>query len=87
MSAAFALTNGRCVGGRPGAVVRTLPCELALIDAINRCCDARGDDDSNRMALVAEAASLTARNQADMREHFEQEAATWAAANWRGVAR
>ena len=87
MSATFALTNGRRIGGCLGAVLRTSLFELALIDAINRCCDARGDDDRNREALIAEAASLTARNQADMREHFEQEAATWAAANWRGVAR
>lgn len=86
MSTTFALTAGQRLKGHPGAVVQTSPHELALIHAINRCCDARGDDDSNREALIAEAASLTAREQIDMHEHFEQEATSWAAAKGRGIA-
>jgi hypothetical protein len=46
----------------------------ALIEAINRCCDARGDDVTNRAGLIAECTSLAPDGQADMREHFEAEA-------------
>lgn len=48
-----------------------------LVNAINRCCDVRGDDDANRAALIAECSALTAPEQADMREHFELQAAIW----------
>lgn len=45
-----------------------------LIAAINRCCDARGDDERNRAALIAESSQLTPHEQADMRDHFHSEA-------------
>ena len=48
-----------------------------LRDSINRCCDARGDDARNRAALIAECMRLLPSGQADMKEHFEQEAARW----------
>ena len=48
-----------------------------LRDSINRCCDARGDDEHNRAALIAECMRLPPSGQADMHEHFEQEAARW----------
>ncbi len=53
----------------------TRPTPAGLFKAINRCCDARGDDDRNRAALIAECAELTPAEQADMREHFETQAA------------
>jgi hypothetical protein len=49
----------------------------ALVRAINACCDARGDTDANRAALTAECAQLTPAEQADMFEHFAQQAAIW----------
>lgn len=55
----------------------TCPTPAGLVKAINRCCDARGDDDRNRAALIAECAELTPAEQTDMREHFEAEAAMW----------
>lgn len=48
-----------------------------LIAAINACCDLRGDDDHNRIGLIAECRLLPARAQADLREHFKQEADRW----------
>lgn len=50
----------------------------ALIAAINRCCDARGDLDANRQGLIDECRRLPRHHQADLREHFEQEANRWA---------
>ena len=47
---------------------------LDLVDSINRCCDARGDDASNRAALIAESSLLTPHEQVDMKEHFDAEA-------------
>lgn len=49
----------------------------ALIDAVSRCCEVRGDDDANRTALIAECLTLTPRQQEDMHEHFEIEAERW----------
>lgn len=49
----------------------------ALAKAINQCCAARGDDDVNRAALIAECAELTPAEQADMTEHFNAQAAIW----------
>ena len=46
----------------------------ALRQAIDRCCDTRGDDDANRVALHRECIDLTPGGQADMTEHFQQEA-------------
>jgi len=46
-----------------------------LVASINQCCDVRGDDERNRAALIAECMQLTQRDQADMLEHFETEAA------------
>ena len=55
-----------------GLTAHRLP--TALVCAINRCCDARGDDDRNRAALIAESSELSLHDQADMREHIETEA-------------
>lgn len=60
---------------------RALP---ELIAVIGRCCDARGDDNRNRDALIAEAADLTPEQQRDATQHFEQQADVWAAATGRG---
>ena len=49
----------------------------ALIAAINRCCDLRGDTDRTRDALIAEAAALTAEQQVDMTDHFLGECRLW----------
>jgi hypothetical protein len=46
----------------------------ALRQAIDRCCDARGDDDVNRAALIQECSQLPPDGQADMLEHFQLEA-------------
>ena len=51
----------------------------ALADAINRACDARGDDAATRAGLLAECAALPPEGQADMLAHFTIEAARWAA--------
>lgn len=50
----------------------------ALVEAINRCCDVRGDDDANRQGLLDECRYLPPYEQADLRDHFEQEAQRWA---------
>ncbi len=49
----------------------------ALVLAINRCCDARGDDDGNRAALILECLALPAWEQRELRDHFNEEAARW----------
>ena len=46
---------------------------LDLFAAVNRCCDARGDDEGNRAALVADCKLLAPHEQADMLEHFDGE--------------
>ena len=46
------------------------PCDKAS----TRCCDARGDDDENRAALIRECGALPPDAQADMLEHFQREA-------------
>ena len=51
-----------------------------LIDAINRACDLRGDDDENRAGLIRECSALPSDGQEDMRQHFEQVAEVWAKA-------
>jgi hypothetical protein len=56
-----------------------------LIAAIGACCDARGDDNRNRAALIAEAGGLTPEHQVDATEHFNEQAAVWAAATGRGA--
>lgn len=56
-------------------LARTTP--AALVNAINRCCAARGDTEANRAALIAECAELTTSEQIDMTEHFEAETAIW----------
>ena len=50
-------------GGRNGK--REREALLTLVNAINRCCDVRGDDDANRVALVAECNALDAAGEAD----------------------
>lgn len=52
----------------------------ALVLSINQCCDMRGDNSDNRDGLIANAIRLPAAHQAEMREHFEAEAARWARA-------
>jgi hypothetical protein len=49
----------------------------ALRQAIDRCCDARGDDDDNRAGLIRECSELPPDGQADMLEHYEREAIRW----------
>ena len=46
----------------------------ALRQSIERCCDARGDDDENRAVLIRECGELPPDAQADMLEHFQREA-------------
>ena len=46
----------------------------ALRQAIDSCCDARGDDELNRAGLIRECGELTPDGQADMLEHFQREA-------------
>ena len=48
-----------------------------LVAAINRCCDARGDDSANRAALILECTALPAWEQRELRDHFNEEAARW----------
>lgn len=50
---------------------------IALVDAINQCCAARGDTEANRAALIAECAELTPAEQVDITDHFNAETATW----------
>ena len=51
-----------------------------LVDAINRCCDLRGDDDRNRDGLIAEAGDYAVEAQRNLIEHFANETAIWAQA-------
>ena len=51
-----------------------------LVDAINRCCDLRGDDDRNRDGLIAEAGDYAVDAQRDLIEHFANETAIWSQA-------
>jgi hypothetical protein len=51
----------------------------ALVAAINRTCDVRGDNDGNRAALIADAMALSIDLQADLLAHFTVEAARYAA--------
>ena len=52
-----------------------------LVAAIHRCCNARGDDDANRAALIAECAPIPPAQQAGWREHFDTVADRYEAAN------
>jgi hypothetical protein len=61
---------------QPGALTRHR-LAAALVDAINRTCDVRGDDDTNRAALIADALALTPDMQADLMGHFVIEAARY----------
>ena len=49
----------------------------ALIDAIRTACDARGDDDANRRALIEESSELSPEEKADMTQHFREVTRTW----------
>ena len=55
-----------------------------LIDAIQRCCNIRGDTERNRAGLIAEAGDFTPDHQRDLIEHFTDEADRWHRAT-RGV--
>lgn len=48
-----------------------------LTAAIHECCDLRGDDDMNRAALIREAGGMDMPAQADLLEHFREEALRW----------
>ena len=50
-----------------------------LIDAINRACRARGDDDAHRAALIEECVAQPLATQTDLLAHFVIEAARWVA--------
>ena len=71
----------RAVQAERNAVLSALKHEAEvkalLVASIDRCCDARGDDDTNRAGLLVECASLSPDGQEDMRQHFEDEAARW----------
>ena len=69
---AFASTRNTQLGG---LTAHRLP--AALVAAIGRCCDARGDDDHNRTGLIAESASYLPHEMADLIEHFDIEADRW----------
>ena len=64
------------VGGTP-LFANVEPLAEALIDAINRACDARGDDDEHRVALTEECLTQPAEMQTDLLAHFLAEAARW----------
>jgi len=49
----------------------------ALVQAIHRACDVRGDSDTNREALIQECTALPRAQQAEMQEHFNSEATRW----------
>jgi hypothetical protein len=53
----------------------------ALIAAIHAACDARGDDDANRRALVEEGSALSPEAQADVTQHFCEVTRLWRRAN------
>jgi hypothetical protein len=61
---------------QPGALTRHR-LTAALVEAIGKCCDVRGDDDTNRAALLADAAELPVHLQADLLAHFTVEAARY----------
>jgi hypothetical protein len=46
----------------------------ALVEAIRRCCAARGDSDAERDALIAESLAVPDYLHADLREHFAEQA-------------
>ena len=52
----------------------------ALVDSILKFTQVRGDAEANRDALIAEAADFTPEQQADLAEHFNEQADIWAAA-------
>lgn len=49
-----------------------------LLKAIDDCCRLRGDTDDNRIALRRECSQMPASSIADLIEHFNGEAQTWA---------
>jgi hypothetical protein len=53
----------------------------SLLEAVDRLCDARGDDQINRADLVAECQVQQASSQRDLLEHFQREAGRWERAN------
>jgi hypothetical protein len=66
-------------GGLWGTQQRNKQILDALTAAINRCCDARGDDPARREALLTECAAASPEHQADLLAHFTIEAARHAA--------
>jgi hypothetical protein len=53
---------------------------MELVAAIVSCCAARGDDAINRAGLIAESRELPPDQQADLRDHFREQATAWAKA-------
>jgi len=51
----------------------------ALMQAIHRCCDARGDDTGNRAALILECTALPAWEQRELTDYFTEQAERWEA--------
>jgi hypothetical protein len=66
------------VGGTP-LFANLEPLTAQLIEAVNRACDARGDDDAHRAALIEECTAQPLAMQADLLAHFVIEAARWGA--------
>lgn len=73
------VASPRACNTQPGPLTRHRV-TAALVAAIHRTCDARGDDDRNRRALVDECSRMTPEAQADLLAHFTVEAARWEAA-------
>ncbi len=65
---------------RKPELMSALSQRAALAASINRTCDLRGDDDANRAGLLAECGALSLSEQAEMLEHFDEQARMWAAA-------
>ena len=81
LSSVSSVPDGRAYGKHDGvSSVSSVPdghLYEKLIEAINRCCDVRGDDDRNRDGLIAEAADYATEAQLDLIEHFDEQAAIW----------
>jgi hypothetical protein len=67
----------RCTTPRNTAPDATARLVAALVQAVNRTCDARGDDSANRAELIADALALPVELQADLLAHFTVEAARY----------
>lgn len=48
-----------------------------LRQAINRCCEVRGDDEAHRLALIEECSQLPPDERNEWRDYFDSEAHRW----------